>query len=381
MFQKPLHFKISNLIRNIINFKSELSNHAKIEPKHFYAFEKYNGHGVTVNKTRTDDLILISSFYNGNPGYQIIQRDGKVIKEWSGDYFSIFKNTDHTRNKIQTNWNIDIHGIVADPDGSVVLNLDYGGLVKVDHCGKIAWALKRETHHTIAKDNKDGYWVTAPSIVQRQENNIYPFKHPTVDSAILHVSKDGEILEEISVNKTLEKNNLTHLLFANGHNYHDWNYNFETTHLNKIEVLRADLAKHFKNFKAGDLALSFRNLNLIVVLDPTTKVIKWYQSGPWLRQHSPQFMNTGEISIYNNNNFYIFNDKNNPWGTRLSNIMAINPETREIRYLYGEKPEDNFVSRVRGKHQHLPNGDLLITDFDHGRVFKLITKEKLYGNT
>jgi hypothetical protein len=45
---------------------------------------------------------------------------------------------------------------------------------------------------------------------------------------------------------------------------------------------------------------SFRNINLIIVFDPDSGVVKWSQTGPWLRQHDPDFLSDGRLLIYDN---------------------------------------------------------------------------------
>ena len=54
-----------------------------------------------------------------------------------------------------------------------------------------------------------------------------------------------------------------------------------------VEELGPELADAFPQFAVGDLLVSMRSLNLIAVLDGSTHDVKWWQIGPWHRQHDP----------------------------------------------------------------------------------------------
>lgn len=111
-------------------------------------------------------------------------------------------------------------------------------------------------------------------------------------------------------------------------------------------------------FDAGDLLLSFREPNLLTVLDGDDGRLKWWSTGPWIKQHDPDFTADGKISVYSNN----------PSKGR-SEILQIDPATNEISnpLYYGNV---RFYSRTMGKHQYLPNGNVLIVVPDEGRVLE-----------
>ena len=97
-----------------------------------------------------------------------------------------------------------------------------------------------------------------------------------------------------------------------------------------------------------------------MVFDPDTEVIQWYQHGPWLRQHDPDFLPDGTISIFNNRTDF-----------GSSNIMIIDPVTRQVEIAYEGTRARPFYTAIRGKHQYLANGNLLITSSQAGRVFEV----------
>ena len=131
-------------------------------------------------------------------------------------------------------------------------------------------------------------------------------------------------------------------------------------HLNDAEILDHQKASVFPLFEVGDLLLSFRELNLIAILDPDDYILKWWQIGPWYRQHDPDFLDDGTISVYNNNT-----------GFGNSGIVSVNPQSGVVKTLFKGSKRIPFYSWRRGKHQHLKNGNILITESEAGEVFEV----------
>ena len=100
-------------------------------------------------------------------------------------------------------------------------------------------------------------------------------------------------------------------------------------------------------------------MNLIAVVDHDDKGVKWWHAGPWIRQHDPDFTKGGKISVY---------DNNTPFGR--SEIIKIDPSTNELSndLLYGDF---RFFSGAMGKHQYLPNGNVLVVVSQEGRVVEV----------
>ena len=110
-------------------------------------------------------------------------------------------------------------------------------------------------------------------------------------------------------------------------------------HQNDVDVLSKARAKLFKDFEAGDLLLSFRSINLITVIDPSTLEVKWWHYGHFSRQHDPDWSPNGEITVYDNQSH-----------GRASRIISIRPKDHQIRELIkGE--EWGFYQFAQGNHQ------------------------------
>ena len=109
-----------------------------------------------------------------------------------------------------------------------------------------------------------------------------------------------------------------------------------------------------------------KHRSMVLVVDPATLRLKWQQSGPWLGQHDPDFLESGKILVYNNN--YDGTEDGAIFGN--GNIMEIDPGTRAVTYRYGADRGQAFYAESSGKHQELPGGNVLVTEAKSGRVFE-----------
>lgn len=363
----------------------ELYTIAGVKPEHFLQTARYAGSGVTVNKVPGggDELIFLSGFFKDTNELRLIRRDGTIVARWPVRFFDIFPEGSKFPDAPKTNWNTDMHGAVALPDGSVVFNFEYNGLVKLDKCGRVAWTLARATHHSVERAAGGGFWVPARRFYAAgTETPFPPFLTPVREDTLLRISEDGKILSETSVPELFFKNGMEAILTSNGQPMNPglprWD---EIVHLNKIAELGSDIAGKFPLFSTGDLALSFRHFNLLMVIDPRAQKVKWWRIGPWVRQHDPEFTADGTIILFNNN-VYETAMQTGPYTSndalpRLSNIMEIDPASDRVRILYGGRKGQEMFSIGRGKVEMTPRGGLLITEANGGRVFETDARGKL----
>ena len=255
----------------------------------------------------------------------------------------------------------------------MVFNFDGKGLAKLNRCGRVLWTVARQTHHSVERAEGGGYWVPGRRYVPAETTSRFrPFEAPYHEDTIMKVSADGEILMETSLVELFYKNNMEALLTVNTETLTD----DEITHLNKVAELSSEMAQDFPMFAAGDLLLSIRGLNAILVVDPAVQRIKWLSIGPWIRQHDPEFKSGGTISVFNNNAYASVVATGDPFGRfdpslpRVTNIVEIDPSTNEHQIVYGGVKGQEMMTVIRGKHELTARGGLLITEFEAGRVLE-----------
>jgi len=361
-------------------FINSLSTETKFE-KFFLQPSRGQGSGVVVNSVNNDDLILMSGAFEGGNELRLIERDGTVVARWPVSYTTIFPDTSFLSSPPNDDLSVDTHGALIEPDGSIVFNFDYAGTAKLSKCGSVIWSLKHPTHHSIEPAETGGYWVPGRITHKNIDENAFPPFSVTFgsgdiyDDIIMRVSADGIIMEQISVTEVLYRNNLESVLTATGYVFDPNKPNIdgiELVHLNKIEELNSKFAEKFPDFKTGDLALSLRQQNLIIVVDPKTWKVRWRQTGPWVRQHDPEFTSQGTISVFDNAVYRteLKNGKSDPTAPRVSNITTVEPSYHSTKVIFGLREGQELYSVIRGKHEVKDDGGLLITEFEAGRVIE-----------
>ena len=355
---------------------------AGIRPVHLLQRARKEGLGVTINKVDPGQggLILLSGFFGQGNQLRLIRRDGSIVSRWPVKFSEIFPETQHLSRPPETDWNIDLHGALALPDGSVVFNFEYGGLVKLNRFGGVVWTVKRQTHHSVEPAAGGGFWVCCRKFHPPEvESPFPPFPTPFYEDIILRVSPDGEILKEVSVPKLFYQNGLEALLTARGESIRrDMVWGGEPTHLNSIKELSPETAPCFPMFEAGDLLLSLRQHNMLAVFSPESGKMKWWKIGPWIRQHDPEFGPGGWIYVFNNNVYRTAfglnkkqEDRCDPGFQGTSNILRYNPATGDHEIVYGRTEAEKLLSALRGKIEMVGGRGLLITEFEGGRVFEI----------
>ena len=314
-------------------------------------------------------LTLISGISkDGVVGLQLVDLEGRVHHRWPASFSKTWPDPDHVegRRAPDYDWDTEIHGAALLPGGDVVFNFDRFGLQRLDPCGELVWKLPYMTHHSVFVSDDGNFWVPGVRYHTKPLRSLPGIVPPFHEDTILEISPDGKILREISLLELFYKNDLEALLFANGlHRIDDGNHK-DLLHLNDIEILSIRDAAQFPLFEAGDIMVSLRNLNLVMVIDPLTRVVRWTQTGPWIRQHDPDFLPDGRIMLFDNRR-----DESGRQVLGGSRTLAIDPVTREVETLYEGSEEEPFFSNVKGKQQLLANGNLLITEAERGRVLEV----------
>jgi hypothetical protein len=309
---------------------------------------------------------LITSFYDNEVGIRLISENGDVINQWLMYYHEVWNGTDTfipENDRPVDNWHVMSNGIAALPDGSVVFPL--GGLVKLDRCGAVVWKIPRRFHHSVEPSPSGDFWVPATRYI-RGKSLHRPIRTPYKLDTLARVSPQGEILDEIPVLDLLWNNEILPELFANNRHFSS-NRERDVVHLNDIEEIPLEYLDAFPQFSAGDILVSLRQSNLVMVVDPTSRKVKWRKTGPWIQQHDADWQPDGTITVFDNRY------DRSPYGGVLggSNIISIDPKTDKARILYGENRDEHFYTSVQGDHQILPNGNILITESSAGRVFEV----------
>jgi len=370
-------------LRFLYNSITSVSDDVQRDPRSYHLQpSRGQGSGVVTNETPEDgSLVFMAGFFDEQNQIRLVRRDGTVERKWALDYFEHFPDGETRVCDVIFPLRVDTHGAHITPRGEVIFNYEYCGTVKLDQCGAQMWQISLPTHHSLVPAEAGGYWILGREtwLASQYPDRFPPFSTPgteelMLEDTILRVTEEGEILEEFSIPELMRQNGLEALLTATGDSFGLKKVGRkELVHANKVTELSSAVADAYPMFAAGDLAISMRELNLVMIIDPVTKKVKWNQTGPWLRQHDPEFRPDGKLSIFNNNVYraaYV-NEQTVLSTPFTTNIMTIDPVTRETEVVFGERPGQEMLSVIRGQHELRENGNIVIIEFDAGRVLEV----------
>ena len=305
---------------------------------------------------------------------KIIDLEGNTVHKWDINWFKIWSDAKHIPEKDipKAKPGTNIHGAVIMENGDLVFNFESKGLVRIDRQGEVVWRLPYQTHHSIHRHDNGNLWVCGKKFHTKKNPRLPNLIPPFYEDTILEVTPEGKILREYYVADILRKNGYTGLLYLGSLNNEYPIIKGEgrllgpddILHLNDVEPFSSKLQEGF--FKPGDVLVSLRNINTVFVFDAETEEIKFISSGQFVRQHDPDFIDGNTFSVFDNNN----NNAAKP-GNRQSRIAIVSAEDDMIKVYFKGTAEQPFFTNVMGKHQWLPNGNLLITESKSGRGFEI----------
>ncbi|MBN2163657.1 MAG: aryl-sulfate sulfotransferase [Pontiellaceae bacterium] len=298
--------------------------------------------------------------------------NGTMVHEWIVNWFDAWPDAQHLPDDIRpkSSPGTHIHGAVLLPNGNLVYNYEHLGTVCMDPDSRVVWKLPYRTHHSIHRHDDGTLWICA----QKTRNEINPDfpnrRIPYDEYIILEVSQSGTVLKEWSVDLILKKNGLTDWLTTD---LIESPYVLDDLlHLNDAEPFPEDMKPGF--FGPGDIMVSLRNISTVFVFNRTSGKIKYVSSpGLFSLQHDPDFIDGNSYSVFDNN---VPHPERWEPGTQ-SRILRVNVPEDRAEVIYEGTQEHPLFSRIMGKHQWLPNRNLLITEAMEGRAIEINPKGKI----
>jgi hypothetical protein len=315
---------------------------------------RYGGDfGLEIHAPR-DDLgsVLVSGFFMDEEAVSVRLIDiarGETVKTWRPDPHEIRERSNspsQTPDRFQP-----VSPLLTD-DGGLIFIDNEGPVVRIDACSRIVWIGEGQQHHSLGLDLAGNLIV--PSVDPPLD---WPYQDLRNDS-VARFTKDGERIESVSVAQILIDNDLDHLLNAT------YPYILDAVHLNDVEVARQD----GEYWKAGDWALSLRQMNMIMIYRPATGDVVWYSIGPWQKQHDPDFNADGTLSVFGNDTVDLDAKR---LITGHSDIYIVGPD-QIVRTPFNEAMAAATVgTETQGVLDILPGGDAYVEETDRGRILRL----------
>ena len=113
-------------------------------------------------------------------------------------------------------------------------------------------------------------------------------------------------------------------------------------------------------FRRGQILLSLREVDIVAFLDFESRTIEAAWRGPWVMQHEPTLLPTGDLMIFDNRG-----------ADGLTRVVQFDIESQEIVWEYRGQEDLPLHSPEGGSAQLLSNGNVLITESERGRAIEV----------
>lgn len=311
-------------------------------------------------------LTLITALGSAkHPEARVIDSRGKVVQRWNINWFNLWPDAKHLppSGRFVALPGPMTHGVLLEPNGDLVFNLENAGLFRMNACGHVIWKLPLLTHHDLFRDEDGNYWV--PDVVKgRMHDPALPgYIGGTNDHRLLKISPDGKVLKQWRIFDIFLKNRMRSYLYLTTQNNMSVHMKGDTLHLNDVDVFPRTIKPGI--FQPGDVMISLRNINMVLVFDPQTEKVRHIFNGPFIRQHHPDFVDGNSIIVFDNYS------QTMDTAQQRSRIVEVHADGRPPRIVWEGDAKHPFFSNIMGKQQLLPNGNRLLTEAVNGRALEI----------
>lgn len=331
--------------------------------------------------------------YGGNSRAMLLNMRGDVVHQWHVPFSHLWTGAPRLRGRI-----VDAAVYFNDgylyPNGDIVVviegpitsrNPSNGfGLAKLDKDSHVLWTYPELCHHDIDVDEDGTIYALSNQIAHTVPAGLEEIPTPCMVDCVDVISPEGERIKRIPLLDAIHDSPFAPYLcvlekpgsmagqgisLPRVPNLLDDLSRRDVLHANAVKVLRKSMADKFPMFKAGQILVSPRHLDALVMLDPNSGKVVWGTRGPWRAQHDPTFLENGHLLLFDN--------LGSPKGSR---VLEFDPQTGAFPWTYPGPDDPPFVSRIRGMSQRLPNGNTLIVNSVRGEAFEVTAeREKVWS--
>jgi len=296
-----------------------------------------NVSGITVyDKSKSSPGYTVFSSKDSGAIY-LMDMDGKILHNWSISSNGVWNAW----------WLFDDLSVVG------VYNGVEDNVVKIGWDSNIIWRLKGPYHHDVSVSPEGNVYTLRRSL--RRGVWLGERKIDIMDNLIMVFDSNGKYVKNVSLYSMLwDKVDERRIKLVSK--------NFKTSpidvfHTNTVAVLDRDLGYARK----GNVLISVRHMDLIAIVDIGMEKVVWmWGPGEIEFPHKPTILEDGNILLFDNGNL-----------RRYSRAVIVDPKTKEIVWNYTAPKPKSFYSNSCGSAEKLPNGNVLITESNKGRLFEV----------
>jgi hypothetical protein len=229
-----------------------------------------------------------------------------------------------------------------------------GAALEVDWRGRVVWEVNHPDHHHDARLLRNG------NVILLCLRPLPPEIAARVRGGIAGTEAGGQIYADYLVEMTIKGETVWEWrswehMEPEAYPITPQDHRAEWTHGNTV----AETAE-------GNLVLSFRNISTVVMVARATGNILWQLGSPPLaQQHDPRPLPGGNILIFDNGTH------RRDFPATFSRVIEVDPRTGSIVWEYADQSRFEFFSPYISGAQRLQNGNTLICEGCHGRIFEV----------
>ena len=238
------------------------------------------------------------------------------------------------------------------------------GLVKMTKDSRVIWKYLDRVHHDV-EVGADGRIYTLTHRIRTEPVADMPqLETPVLEDFLVILSPDGQVEQKVSLLDAMGASPYRKFLAA----LSDYGRQ-DPLHTNAAKPIEEKTAAAPASWRAGDVLLSFREAGLLAVLDPRRGQFVWAIRGPWLGQHDPTLLPNGHVLLFDN--------LGNVGPLGSSRVLEVDPTDGAIAWRYDGTEGHPLESVLRSNAQRLPNGNILVTESDGGRLVEVTPKGEI----
>jgi len=292
----------------------------------------------------------------------LVDMEGRTAHTWNLPFQKVWDNPPHVRFPVPSHQSYYRRAHLFDNGDLLAIYVGEGdtpwgyGLVKMDRNSNLIWSYADRVHHDLDIGEDGRIYTLTHQIRHRKLKKAYRITAPFLDDYIVILSPEGRELQRINILRAIRKSKFRAMLDT-------VSVPSSPLHTNSVKLVTEEIASRHPYVKAGDILVSMRNVNAIAAIDSETQKVVWAARGPWLGQHDPDFLENGNMLLFDN--LGKLESKNR------SRVVEFDPLTLQTAWVYEGSGERRFFSYWRSRQQRLPNGNTLITESDRGRLLEV----------
>ncbi len=297
----------------------------------------------------------------------LMDMEGQIVHEWAVPFRKAWPTSPHLGRLVDDSF-IAWRKAILMPNGDVIVDVigqgaaPWGyGLMKIDKDSNVVWTFSDNVHHDVTVGEDGNIYTLVHHISKVPIPEIPEINQPYFRDYIVVLSPEGKELRRIdllaSVLKRFKDTGESAMLYS-----FIYRRNGDFLHTNTAKLVPKAFADKVSGVEAGQILVSFRSMSMLAVVNPENGEMVWTLQGPWKGQHDPDMLDDGKLMIFDNN------------GRRTlgggSSIIEYDPVKEKISWLY-TGGDVHFSSNIRGVQELLPNGNVLITESQGGRILEV----------